>query len=59
VHGAHGVYRAALGLGLIGGSRERPWRLCCGGFGVALFTVGALIVIDLASGSVLIHLRGL
>jgi succinate dehydrogenase / fumarate reductase, cytochrome b subunit len=59
VHGANGVYRAALGLGLVGAARQRPWGLCCGGLAVALFAVGALIVIDLASGSVLIHLRGL
>lgn len=58
VHGALGLYSAGLSFGLIGAARRRLWRWCCGALGVGLFGLGALIVIDLATGSVLIHLRG-
>lgn len=58
VHGAGGVYRAALGSGLVSAARQRLLLRCCGAVGLAVFVVGALIVIDLATGSVLIHLRG-
>lgn len=58
VHGAGGVYRAALSSGLVSAARQRLLLRCCGAVGVAVFVLGALIVIDLATGSVLIHLRG-
>ena len=58
VHGGSGVYRAAIGLGLVGAARQRLLGRCCTALGVAVFVLGALIVIDLATGSVLIHLRG-
>lgn len=58
VHGAGGVYRAALRSGLVSAARQRLWLRCCGVVGAAVFVLGALIVIDLATGSVLIHLRG-
>lgn len=58
LHGAHGLYHGLLGLGFIRPGRERVWARCCGAFGLSLFGLGALIVIDLATGSVLIHLAG-
>jgi len=58
VHGAGGVYRAALGSGLVSAARQRLLWRCCAAVAVAVFVLGALIVIDLATGSVLIHLRG-
>jgi succinate dehydrogenase/fumarate reductase cytochrome b subunit len=58
VHAAGGVYRAALGSGLVGAARQQLLGRCCAAAGVVLFVLGALIVIDLATGSVLIHLRG-
>ncbi|HTV24280.1 MAG TPA: hypothetical protein VMG12_36560 [Polyangiaceae bacterium] len=57
-HGAQGLYQAAFGLGLIGTARAGAWRRCCIALGLAWFGLGALIVIDLATGSVLIHLPG-
>jgi succinate dehydrogenase / fumarate reductase, cytochrome b subunit len=57
-HGAQGLYQAALGLGLVGGSRATALRRACLAFGLCCFGLGALIVIDLATGSVLIHLPG-
>jgi succinate dehydrogenase / fumarate reductase cytochrome b subunit len=58
LHGAHGIYHGLLGLGFIRPGRERVWARCCGALGLSLFGLGALIVIDLATGSVLIHLPG-
>ena len=58
VHGAGGVYRAALSSGLVSAARQQLLLRCCVAVGVAVFVLGALIVIDLATGSVLIHLRG-
>jgi succinate dehydrogenase / fumarate reductase cytochrome b subunit len=58
VHGAVGVYRAALSSGLVSAARQQLLLRCCGAVGVAVFVLGSLIVIDLATGSVLIHLRG-
>jgi succinate dehydrogenase / fumarate reductase cytochrome b subunit len=58
LHGAGGVYRAALSSGLVSAARQRLLLRCCSAVGVAVFVLGALIVIDLATGSVLIHLRG-
>lgn len=55
LHGANGLYRAGLALGFVDPSRARLWARVCGALGFALFGLGALIVIDLATGSVLIH----
>ena len=55
-HAANGLYRA--GLGLVSAARHRRWGRCCAALGALVFVLGALIVIDLATGSVLIHLRG-
>lgn len=57
-HAAQGLYQAALGLGLVGASRASRLRRACVAFGLCCFGLGALIVIDLATGSVLIHLPG-
>jgi succinate dehydrogenase / fumarate reductase cytochrome b subunit len=56
VHGAHGLYWGALELGLVAAGRERRWARYCGLLAVGVFGLGALIVIDLATGSVLIEL---
>ena len=58
LHGALGLYRAGLTLRWVGEGRQRLWGRCCAALAVSLFGLGALIVIDLATGSVLIHLRG-
>jgi len=58
LHCAHGLYRAALELDLVGAAGAPLLARCCAAFGLALFGLGALIVIDLATGSVLIHLPG-
>ena len=58
LHGAHGLYHGALRLGLVAAPRRRLWASCCSALGLGLFGLGALIVIDLATGSVLIHLSG-
>jgi succinate dehydrogenase/fumarate reductase cytochrome b subunit len=58
LHAAHGLYHGALRLGLVAAPRQRPWAICCSTLGLGLFGLGALIVIDLATGSVLIHLSG-
>lgn len=58
VHAAHGVYRVGLDGRAIGDARRGRWAACCGLIGAGLFVLGALIVIDLATGSVLIHFRG-
>jgi succinate dehydrogenase/fumarate reductase cytochrome b subunit len=57
-HGAQGLYQGLLGLGLIGARRAGAFRRCCIVLGWCWFGLGALIVIDLATGSVLIHLAG-
>jgi succinate dehydrogenase/fumarate reductase cytochrome b subunit len=57
-HGAQGIYQGVLGLGLIGARRAGVFRRCCIALGFCWFGLGALIVIDLATGSVLIHLAG-
>jgi succinate dehydrogenase/fumarate reductase cytochrome b subunit len=57
-HGAQGLYQGALGLGLIGAPRAGAFRRFCVALGLCWFGLGALIVIDLATGSVLIHLAG-
>lgn len=57
-HGAQGLYQGVLGLGLIGARRSGAFRRCCIMLGLCWFGLGALIVIDLATGSVLIHLAG-
>jgi succinate dehydrogenase/fumarate reductase cytochrome b subunit len=57
-HGASGLYQGVLGLGLIGAQRADAFRRCCIALGFGWFVLGALIVIDLATGSVLIHLAG-
>jgi succinate dehydrogenase/fumarate reductase cytochrome b subunit len=57
-HGAQGLYQGVLGLGLIGPGRAGAFRRCCVALGLCWFGLGALIVIDLATGSVLIHLAG-
>lgn len=57
-HGAQGLYQGLLGLGLIGERRAGALRRCCVALGLCWFGLGALIVIDLATGSVLIHLAG-
>lgn len=56
-HGARGLYQGLLGLGLIE-ARAGLARRCCLALGLCWFGLGALIVIDLATGSVLIHLAG-
>jgi len=56
-HGAQGVHRVAVGWDMMRG-RQRLLARCCGALGVGLFLLGALIVIDLATGSVLIHFPG-
>jgi succinate dehydrogenase / fumarate reductase cytochrome b subunit len=58
LHAAHGLYRGALALGLIDAGGRRRWASCCGLLAFGLFGLGALIVIDLATGSVLIELGG-
>jgi succinate dehydrogenase/fumarate reductase cytochrome b subunit len=58
VHGAHGLYRGTLRLGLLAAGHERAWARCCVVLGAGVFGLGALIVIDLATGSVLIGLTG-
>jgi succinate dehydrogenase / fumarate reductase, cytochrome b subunit len=58
LHAAHGLHRGALALGLVAAGRERAWGRCCSALGIGVFGLGALIVIDLATGSVLIHLPG-
>lgn len=55
LHGAQGLYHAALGLGWVDARRQRRWGFWCKAFGLFVFGLGALIVIDLATGSVLIH----
>jgi succinate dehydrogenase/fumarate reductase cytochrome b subunit len=57
-HGAQGLYQGAFGLGLISERRAPAFRRCCIALGLCWFGLGALIVIDLATGSVLIHLPG-
>lgn len=57
-HGAWGLYHGALRLGLVGARRAGAWARFCLGLGWCCFGLGALIVIDLATGSVLIHLPG-
>ncbi len=57
-HGAQGLHHGLLALGVIRPGRERIWARCCVALGLSLFGLGALIVIDLATGSVLIHLPG-
>lgn len=56
-HGAHGLYHALSSFGLVGPGQRWAGR-CCGALGLCLFGLGALIVIDLATGSVLIHFPG-
>jgi succinate dehydrogenase / fumarate reductase, cytochrome b subunit len=58
LHGARGLYRGAIELGLVNADGERRWANCCRLLGLGLFALGALIVIDLATGSVLIELGG-
>jgi succinate dehydrogenase/fumarate reductase cytochrome b subunit len=58
VHCAHGLYRGTLRLGLVAAGRERAWARGCAVLGAGVFGLGALIVIDLATGSVLIGLTG-
>jgi succinate dehydrogenase / fumarate reductase, cytochrome b subunit len=55
LHGAQGLYHGALRLGWVAASRQRRWSACCKLFGVFVFGLGASIVIDLATGSVLIR----
>jgi succinate dehydrogenase cytochrome b subunit len=50
LHGAHGLYRAGLSLGIIEAERGRRWGGACAVLGASLFGLGALIVIDLATG---------
>jgi succinate dehydrogenase / fumarate reductase cytochrome b subunit len=50
LHGAHGLYHAGLSLGVIEAERGRRWAGACAALGVGLFGLGALIVIDLATG---------
>lgn len=57
LHGAQGVHRVAVGWNMLRG-RPRLLARACGGLGLGLFLLGALIVIDLATGSVLIHFPG-
>jgi succinate dehydrogenase/fumarate reductase cytochrome b subunit len=53
VHLAQGLYHASLSWGLVAPARrERLGRACVLG-GITLFATGALIIIDLATGSVL------
>ncbi len=59
LHGAHGLYHAGLSLGWIRAARRERWGLCCKALGGLVFGLGALIVIDLATGSVLIHISRL
>jgi succinate dehydrogenase / fumarate reductase cytochrome b subunit len=48
LHGAQGLYHAGLSLGLVPSGRR--WAGACCALGVSLFALGALIVIDLATG---------
>jgi succinate dehydrogenase / fumarate reductase, cytochrome b subunit len=57
LHGAQGIHRVAVEWDMLHG-RQRLLARLCGGLGVGLFLLGALIVIDLATGSVLIHFPG-
>jgi succinate dehydrogenase cytochrome b subunit len=50
LHGAHGLYHAGLRLGVIAAEGGRRWAGACGVLGVGLFGLGAMIVIDLATG---------
>jgi succinate dehydrogenase / fumarate reductase cytochrome b subunit len=55
VHMAQGLYQACLGWELA--PRQLAAR-CCGALGAALFLLGALTVIELATGSVRLHFPG-
>lgn len=57
-HAVHGIYRAALALGVVSTARKSSLGRWCTAAGLALFSWGALIIIDLATGSVVIHLPG-
>lgn len=56
-HGAQGIHRVAVGWDMLRGRQRLLARLCVG-LGIGLFLLGASIVIDLATGSVLIHFPG-
>lgn len=56
-HAAQGLHHAAAPWASRRG-RPRLLARCCGALGFGLFVLGALIVIDLATGSVLIHFPG-
>ena len=54
-HLAQGVYHACLGWEL---APRRVVARCCGALGAGLFLLGALTIIELATGSVLLHFPG-
>lgn len=55
-HVASGLYRASLAWRWVAARRQRSLGLWCVALGCGLFVLGALIVIDLATGSVVIRL---
>lgn len=57
LHAAQGVHRVAVEWHMMPGQQRLLARGCVG-LGLGLFLLGALIVIDLATGSVLIHSPG-
>jgi succinate dehydrogenase cytochrome b subunit len=57
-HAAQGLYSVWSGWGFGPSDRQRLAIQCCSAAGFALFILGTLIVIDLATGSVVIHWPG-
>jgi succinate dehydrogenase/fumarate reductase cytochrome b subunit len=55
LHAGQGLYHAARAWGLCTAAAEPRLRRACGAGAALLFALGALIVIDLATGSVVIH----
>lgn len=53
LHAAQGLFHGAIGLGWVAAARRGRWGFFCKAFGVFVFTLGASIVVDLATGSVL------
>jgi len=55
-HAAHGLYRAGVGSGLVGASGEPRLARACVLAGLGAFVLGALMVVQLATGSLRIYL---
>jgi succinate dehydrogenase / fumarate reductase, cytochrome b subunit len=54
-HAAHGVYQACRAWNMVSPERQPALGRLCVAAGLGLFLLGALIIIDLATGSVVIH----